>query len=133
MHRPWKATVISWGGVALVASLTTAVAQQRATQPPLFQGVMMDAKGNTVGRAVVTGFFTARVVRQIKGVWVSLSITPSGFYEGDPLPLFYQSTDCTGTAYLSFVPDGGLASGRWMGINRPSSRPALNLLCWAAV
>jgi hypothetical protein len=51
---------MSWSRVAIIASiclgLSAAVAQQRETttaataQPPVFQGLMLDAKGKTVGR-----------------------------------------------------------------------------------
>ena len=65
---------------SICLSLTAAVAQQReattaatAKPPPLFQGVMEDAKGKTVGRIFpVLGGSGLYVVRQIDGVWVTL-------------------------------------------------------------
>src|SRR5580704_13876603 len=84
----------------------TASASSALTNPPVFQGLMVDAKGKTVGRFFPNLFFgfPPCVVRQIDGVWVWLSVTdltigfdvvqpPAGFY-------YYQSVDCVGQAYL---------------------------------
>jgi hypothetical protein len=97
--------------VVSVASIffgvSAAVAQQpatkaAATEPPLFQGIMVDAMGKTVGRLI--GINSADlVVRQISGVWVLLRVRDltTGFdNEQDAIPSFYQSTDCTGQAYF---------------------------------
>jgi hypothetical protein len=77
---------------------------------------MMDAKGKTVGRYVFSGlnnpndfadmgnFGGGGVVRQINGIWVLLTVGDfkAGFslYDPSQFQLYYQSTDCTGTAYL---------------------------------
>jgi hypothetical protein len=88
-------------------SVSAAVAQQlettaAATQPPVFQGIMVDANGKTVGRLVGISSVDL-VVRQISGVWVLLRVRDLtvGFdSEQDAIPYFYQSTDCTGQAYF---------------------------------
>jgi hypothetical protein len=52
-------------------------------QPPVFQGLMVDAKGKTIGRYVFSGLygggtamagFNAFVVRQISGIWVMIPV-----------------------------------------------------------
>jgi hypothetical protein len=56
--------------------------------------LMVDAKGKTVGRlsgtATVGGDY---IIRQINGTWVEIPVDPSALY-------YYQSSDCTGQAYL---------------------------------
>jgi hypothetical protein len=50
--------------------------------PPLFQGIMVDAKGKTVGRLILdysSAFFQQYVIRQIGGIWVSLPVLETGF------------------------------------------------------
>jgi hypothetical protein len=98
----WVVSVAS-----IFSSVSAAVAQQlettgATTQPPLFQGIMVDANGKTVGRLI--GIDSADiVVRQISGVWVLLRVRDLtiGFdSEQDAIPYFYQSTDCTGQAYF---------------------------------
>jgi hypothetical protein len=108
--------------VAFIASVslgvTTAVAQQQReatpaanAHPPVFQGLMVDAKGKTVGRASWDLNGTENVVRQINGVWVVLSVRdlPSGLDTRGirTRRYLYQSTDCTGTAYLPLTADLG--------------------------
>src|SRR5271169_5620520 len=75
---------------------TPLVAQNAAVQsnaatksPPLFQGIMVDAKGKDVGRiyisVVPTGAFVGNsgniVIRQIDNIWVALPVADftSGF------------------------------------------------------
>jgi hypothetical protein len=115
--------------VAFVTSvflgLSAAVAQQATNNaaasassalvnPPAFQGLMVDAKGKTVGRLFITTSFSntdgtgisssLSVVRQISGIWVLLGVADlgTGFALFDPtnLRFFYKSADCTGPAYL---------------------------------
>jgi hypothetical protein len=90
-----------------IATSNAAVSASNAlTNPPVFQGLMVDAKGKTVGRFYPGGL---NVVRQINGVWVWLSISDltTGFQpDGSALYYYYQSTDCTGQAYLS-IANGG--------------------------
>src|ERR1700731_4059358 len=61
-----------------------ASASSGLTNPPVFQGLMVDAKGKTVGRYVFSGnaysagdlgdaFLGGFVVRQINGIWVMLA------------------------------------------------------------
>jgi hypothetical protein len=82
-------------------------------QPPEFQGLMVDAKGKTVGRLFIAfgnspsfiGIPTALgIVRQISGIWIALGIADftTGFQTQDPTEFqkYYQSMDCTGQAYL---------------------------------
>jgi hypothetical protein len=73
---------MSFARVIIIASiclgLTAAAAQQRTNQqggpqPPLFQGVMFDAKGKTVGRVFPNDQYVW-VVRQISGVWVKVPV-----------------------------------------------------------
>jgi hypothetical protein len=118
--------------VSIFLGLSAAVAQQAGTatnnaaasassaltNPPVFQGLMVDGKGKTVGRYMFSfnnnldtgsagdGFLGGFVVRQISGIWVLLVINDfkAGFTLIDPsqdqIQFYYQSTDCTGTAYL---------------------------------
>jgi hypothetical protein len=114
---------------SLFLGLSTAVAQQTETKapaqqtetkapagPPLFQGIMVDAKGNTVGRLLFdpthTNNNTTFVVRRISGVWVTLRVPDlkTGFdnsplqpAEHNSINTFYQSADCTGQAYFDLV------------------------------
>jgi hypothetical protein len=90
-----------------------ASASSALTNPPVFQGLMVDAKGKDVGRlflgfqgpidgALVT---STNVVRQISKTWVSLQVRDfaTGFLIVDPsqsLTYFFQSADCTGQAYF---------------------------------
>jgi hypothetical protein len=90
---------MTWSRVAIIGSiclgLSAATAQQRdattaatAKAPPLFQGVMEDAKGKTVGRFLtvpgVSGLNYA--VRQLSGVWVILKVDPvTGFLTIEPM------------------------------------------------
>jgi hypothetical protein len=71
-----------------------------AAQPPLFQGIMVDAKGKTVGRII--DWSSAIVVRQISGVWVALMALVDGFQATSPTGIAYlfQSADCTGPRYF---------------------------------
>ena len=83
-----------------------------AAQPPLFQNLMVDVKNKTVGRYVISNFSAQEfgsfsggsVVRQISGIWVLLPVNDFnfGFSVSDPARVyfFFQSADCTGTAYL---------------------------------
>jgi hypothetical protein len=122
----------AWSIAAIFLALTATVAQGQVqgtvapgqTQtttvtPPLFQGIMVDATGKTVGRIYINALlsgnlypnffnmgFVHLVIRQIDGVWVGLPVTgfTSGFtVASDPTAFsyFYQSIDCTGQAYMS--------------------------------
>ena len=76
------------------------------TAPPVFQGLMVDAKGKTVGRLVVNVYGTNFVVRQISGAWVELPVdgVTTGFQitnNNNTVAYYYQSIDCTGQAYFS--------------------------------
>ena len=106
--------------VAQQAGTTTnnaaASASNALTNPPVFQGLMVDAKGKDVGRYAFSysnfaafalpgdGFLGGFVVRQISRIWVVLTVNDfkAGFVLYDPslIQYYYQSTDCTGTAYL---------------------------------
>jgi hypothetical protein len=78
--------------------------------PPLFQGIMVDAKGKTVGRLASFPILGASrpypyapyVVRQINGIWVTLRVDlETGLALDNSVAYLYQSADCTGQAYLS--------------------------------
>jgi hypothetical protein len=95
----------------LLAQETRAELNASATTPPVFQGLVVDAKGKTVGRLFYSPFYNneATAIRQINGIWMSLPIASlsSGFGDaGNILVLvyYYQSTDCTGQAYLPVNP-----------------------------
>jgi hypothetical protein len=103
---------MSWSRVGLVAiaclGLTAAVAQQReattaatAKSPPLFQGIMEDAKGKTVGRLGAIGHDGANtVIRQINGTWVEVQVDVTAGFVTTRFDYWYQSSDCTGQPYL---------------------------------
>jgi hypothetical protein len=84
-----------------------------ASSPPLFQGIMVDAKGKTVGRFVPNPipmqepYAYSRVIRQINGIWVQLTVDAVAGFPIFPPTYFYQSSDCTGQAYLLVNPYGG--------------------------
>jgi len=104
---------------SILLGLVTAAAAQQAetaaaasassalTNPPVFQGLMVDAKGKTVGR--LFPWFTASegvvsdfVVRQISRVWVMLQVDVlEGLTTSDGFSYFYTSADCVGQAYLA--------------------------------
>jgi hypothetical protein len=97
--------------IALIAfGLSAALAQQReattaaTAQPPVFQGLMVDAKGKTVGRFIWNANAgTDYVIRQINGTWVSVQVDVVAGFVPQPnagFHTFFQSTDCTGQAYV---------------------------------
>jgi hypothetical protein len=80
--------------------------QGTSVAPPLFQGIIVDAKGKTVGRIYINAYGPTTVhmvIRQIDGIWVGLPVFDftSGFAATDPTAflVLYQSVDCTGQAY----------------------------------
>jgi hypothetical protein len=90
---------------------TVAPGQTKTTvTPPLFQGIMVDAKGKTVGRIYFNALYyfygvaVDMVIRQIDGIWMGLPVSDftSGFtlYNPDNFAYWYQSSDCTGQAYM---------------------------------
>jgi hypothetical protein len=91
---------------SIFLGLSAASAQQSATttnaSPPLFQGIMVDAKGKTVGRLLLR--YQQYVVRQISGIWMALPVADltTGFQIWAPnnILYYYQSDDCTGPAFL---------------------------------
>jgi hypothetical protein len=92
---------------SIFLGLSGAFAQQSAqtAAPPVFQGLMVDAKGKTVGRFFpIFGGEYSFVVLQISKIWVSLTVADltSGFFVLPPssLAYYYQSVDCAGQAYL---------------------------------
>ena len=88
------ATIIA----SICLSLTAAIAQQR--EPPLFQGIMVDSKGKTIGRII--GWNPVIVARQISGVWVALPALVDGLEATDPngIGYFFRSADCAGPRYM---------------------------------
>jgi hypothetical protein len=93
---------------AFVASIflgLSGASAQQAAAPPVFQGLMVDAKGKTVGRIFpIFGGGTTFVVLPISKIWVSLEVVDltSGFAVQPPstFAYYYQSVDCAGQAYL---------------------------------
>jgi hypothetical protein len=91
----------------------TATAQRPTSGPPGTQ--VVDAAGNVVGNLVHQETIVTTdllppplplpgtVLRQINGVWVRLldGVTRDGLYTTAGPTLYYMSTDCTGTAYMS--------------------------------
>jgi hypothetical protein len=85
------------------------------TAPPLFQGIMVDAKEKTVGRIYIdtlldgsTGNSSNVVIRQINRIWVALPVADlSGFTTIPTSECFYyfQSGDCTGPALMYVNPN----------------------------
>jgi hypothetical protein len=96
---------LSIASILLVLSPALGQPEVSTAQPPLFQGIMVDAKGNTVGR-----FFPSYggeglppyVVRQMGGTWVMIPVDLDTGFTGleGPLAYAYQSVDCTGQAYF---------------------------------
>jgi len=115
----WSIASIFLGLTATVAqaqvqgTVAPGQAQTTSVTPPLFQGIMVDAKGKNVGRIYVNALASSgglygpaahMVIRQIDGVWVGLPVTDftSGFTPYDPTSFqyYYPSADCTGQAYM---------------------------------
>jgi hypothetical protein len=102
---------------------------------PLFQGIMVDAKGKTVGRVFPGAFSSAlSVIRQINGAWVSVPVDDFsvGFhvYSDGAIQSLYQSVDCTGTGYFPVNSNSGSGGvfGPGMGlvtIVPPASAPSI--------
>jgi hypothetical protein len=88
-------------GVLLPQAESDPEAQARvAAFRQAFQGLGWTAGRNVLADAFLGGF----VVRQIRGIWVMLAINEfkAGFtlFDNSLIQFYYQSTDCTGTAYL---------------------------------
>jgi hypothetical protein len=111
IHRATFHALASCGlvfGTALSAQNAAVQPNATTAQPPLFQGIVLDAKGKTVGAlgapAPQSNFST--VIRQISGILVQILIDPVvGFrpfneFFTDPLVYMYQSSNCAGQAYL---------------------------------
>jgi hypothetical protein len=99
---------------------------------PLFQGIVLDAKGKTVGRLAATAGSTGQcvVVRKIGGVWVGLPIyaLSTGLTTGDGfLPYMYQSADCTGEPYFPRDLYSGydILSVAFIGVFSPATEPTI--------
>jgi hypothetical protein len=120
------------------ANNAAAAASSALTNPPVFQGLMVDAKGKTVGRLYPGG--TTRtggnsVVRQINGVWVLLAVLDldptTGFQlailANNELVYLYQSADCTGQAYFLVNPSNRVATGMGDHCHSPPGNCALDL------
>jgi hypothetical protein len=80
----------------------------QGAQGPPGQGatVLVDANGVSVGRLVLTvpllsAYPWHYAMRQINGIWVLIPVSPTDFLSVGPFSYWYQSTDCTGQAYLS--------------------------------
>jgi hypothetical protein len=94
--------------IALIfLSVSTACAREWFIGSPLFQGIVLDAKRKIVGRLVPNitnqGISEYFVIRQISHVWLSLPLADlaTGFaLQAKPLIYYFQSSDCTGQAYL---------------------------------
>jgi hypothetical protein len=103
---------------SIFMGLSAAVAQQaetKATSPPrLFEGLVIDAKGKTVGRLV--GYDS--VVLTVDGVWLAILVDPTGFTNAGPtsLNIFYTSINCSGAGYMV----AGLPSFAWV-VSTPST------------
>jgi hypothetical protein len=67
-----------------------------SSEPPLFEGIMVDARGKTVGRLDSGGNF---VVRQIRGIWTQLAVADLQtdlYIWRNRVDYFYESEDCRG-------------------------------------
>ena len=74
----------------------------------------VDNLGNEVGAFLSDGF-ALRYVQSVD-IWISLAISPTGFlvYPSSPVAeTFFESTDCSGTAYALFG-DDGFVKGHWV-------------------
>jgi hypothetical protein len=73
-------------------------AQKTTATSPVFQGLLVDAKGKTVGRVLGGNL----VARQIRGAWVAVPAFVDGFepVNVSKVTYYFQSTDCTGQSYF---------------------------------
>jgi hypothetical protein len=94
--------------VAQQPETAPAVSASTLTNPPVFQGLMVDAKGKTVGRLfipappIIVPSGSNYVVRQINKIWVLLPVFDftTGFFQTVAPSFVYQSADCTGSAFM---------------------------------
>jgi hypothetical protein len=85
----------------LFAQNTVAEANANAAAPPLFQGIVVDADGKTVGRLGAIGHEGYNtVIRQIGEIWVELQLDIVSGFVPKGFNYWYQSSDCSGQAYL---------------------------------
>jgi hypothetical protein len=100
----FRALVVIGGLFAtpLFAQNTVAEANANAAAaPPLFQGIVVDANGKTVGRLGAIGHEGYNtVIRQIEGIWVELQLDMVSGFVPKGFNYWYQSSDCSGQAYL---------------------------------
>jgi hypothetical protein len=73
------------------ANNAAATASRALTNPPVFEGLMVDAKGKTVGRL----FYFSVIVREVNRIWVGVTANTTGFLQQD-FSFLFQSADCTG-------------------------------------
>jgi hypothetical protein len=117
-----------------------AFASNALTNPPVFQGLMMDAKGKTVGRLFPSFPYipiggaaelpSNLVVRQISRVWVALQVDVlQGFTVSVDLDFLYTSVDCAGQAYLAvssnFNPTAVLPARGYVWTIPPATQPSV--------
>jgi hypothetical protein len=82
---------------------SAASASSALTNPPVFQGLMVDAKGKTVGLLFPDSTSGVDyIVRQLNKIWVQLPIDPlAGFPDqSGNLRYVFQSVDCAGQGYF---------------------------------
>jgi hypothetical protein len=125
-----SASVAQQAGTA--TNNAAASASSALTNPPVFQGLMVDAKRKTVGRLfpVTVGGFSDLVVRQISRVWVTLQVDVlQGFTVSGDLDFLYTSADCVGQAYLAVSsninPTATLPARGYVVTIPPSTQPSI--------
>jgi hypothetical protein len=89
-------------------SATVETNANAAPEPPLFQGIVVDANGKTVGRLGAIGHEGYNtVIRQIGGIWVELQLDVVSGFATKGFNYWYQSSDCSGQAYIMVNPSAG--------------------------
>lgn len=98
-----KQLLTVWGATTTIATLLIAVAPARAAPPARVAPgtTVVDATGAVVGYLLEEAIVNAPTIeREItSGVWVAMPGFLAQKLNPSPLTTFYQSSDCTGTAY----------------------------------
>jgi hypothetical protein len=102
-----------------------------AAAPPLFQGIVVDANGKTVGRLGAIGHEGYNtVIRQINGIWIELQLDMVSGFVPKGFNYWYQSSDCSGQPFLMVNSSAGgsalaLPAQGALAVVSPAAEPAI--------
>ncbi len=87
---------VDWTSGAAPAVIPPPTVPPPTTPPAPGALRVLDQNGLAIGMLASPGF----AARQVGDLWVGLPLSPTGFQINDTLFTFYQSTDCSGDAYM---------------------------------